>query len=234
LADALTRTDLALPGSGDAFGAYLTRPAVPRGPAILLLPEMFGLTPAMRASADAFADHGRAVLAPNLFWRALHPQTLDYDGLDRDRANDRIATLDTHTAIADIATAAAYLSNVAGTPKVVAIGHCIGGRLAVLALSRLHLAGAISYYGLGLSAFRDDLRAIQAPVQLHYGLNDPHVPLSDIDAVAALTEDNPHVKLYRYAGAGHSFVNPNRPMFDAGYAEMVMQRSLDLVEAIGM
>jgi carboxymethylenebutenolidase len=193
---------------------------------------MFGLTPAMRESADFFARHGHVVLAPNLFWRADHPEALGYEGSERDTATARLSALDIDRAIADISDAATALRAIAGTEGIVAIGHCIGGRLAVLALARLRLDGAVSYYGLGLSGHRAEMQAIDAPVQLHYGLADPHVPLSEIDAVAALVADNPRVALFRYREAGHSFVNPYRPMFDEVQAETVMQRTLALIDGV--
>lgn len=230
----LARETVALTAAaaGRRFDAYCVRPQVPRAPAILLLPEMFGLTPAMRGSADMFAAHGHVVLAPNLFWRAAHPETLGYDGAERALAEARLEAFDIERAVADIADAATALRERTGTERIVAVGHCIGGRLAVLALARLGLAGAISYYGLGLSRHPAEMRRIAAPVQLHYGLADPHVPLAEIEAVAALVAGNPQVTLHRYEGAGHSFVNPDRPMFDATLADQVMARSLALIEAV--
>lgn len=224
--------DSSAPVAGRHFDAYCVRPERARPPAILLLPEMFGLTPAMRESADFFARHGHVVLAPNLFWRADHPEALGYEGSERDTATARLSALDIDRAIADISDAARALRAIAGTEGIVAIGHCIGGRLAVLALSRLSLDGAVSYYGLGLSGYHAEMQVIAAPVQLHYGLADPHVPLAEIDAVAALVADNPRVALFRYPQAGHSFVNPYRPMFDAVQAETVMQRTLALIDGV--
>jgi carboxymethylenebutenolidase len=232
-----TTGDIAIPASvagpeARRFDAYCVRPPQPRPPAILLLPEMFGLTPAMRESADSFAALGHVVLAPNLFWRADRPEPLAYEGAERDIASARPADLGIDRAIADIADAVSALREMAPGAPIVAVGHCIGGRLAVLALSRLRLDGAIGYYGLGLSEYPAEMRAVAAPVQLHYGLADAHVPLAEIDAVAALVAGNPMVELHRYADAGHSFVNPYRPMFDAALARSVAQRSLALIERV--
>jgi carboxymethylenebutenolidase len=102
----------------------------------------------------------------------------------------------------------------------------------VLAASRLGLAGAVSYYALGLSAYPAEMRALAAPVQLHYGLADEHVPQHEIEAVAALVAGNPQVALHRYPEAGHSFVNPYRPMFDPPQAEIVLRRTLELLDEV--
>ncbi len=220
------------PLPGRSFDAYCVRPEAARPPAVLLLPEMFGLTPAMRESAEGLAQHGHVVLAPNLFWCADQPQALAYEGEERAVAIARLAALDIECAVADIAAAAAALRDIARTNRIVAIGHCIGGRLAVLAASPAGLAGAVSYYGLGLSAYPAAMRALAAPVQLHYGLADEHVPLPEIDAVAELVAGTPHVALHRYPGAGHSFVNPYRPMFDPPQADLVRQRTLAFLDDV--
>ena len=45
------------------------------------------------------------------------------------------------------------------------------------------------------------------PLQLHYGLNDEHIPKSEIDAVAAAAAGNPNIEIQLYPGAGHGFFN---------------------------
>ncbi len=220
------------PVTGREFDAYCVRPERPRPPAVLLLPEMFGLTPAMKGSAAFFARHGYVAFVANVFWRAKHPEAYGYDDRGRETSQARIDVLDIDRAIADIDDAVTTLRSLAGTERVVTIGHCIGGRLAVVAASRLRLAGAVSYYGLGLSAYPAEMQAIAAPVQLHYGLADPHVPMSEIDAVASLIPGHSQTRLFRYPDAGHSFVNPNRPMYDPVKAEQAMLRTLALLDSV--
>ena len=214
------------------FDAYLASPAISRTPAILLLPEMFGLSPAMRQAADDYARDGHVALVPNLFWRAQNPATIGYDGEQWRAANDRLEGFDIDLAVQDLAQAVALLRERAGTEAVVAVGHCIGGRIAVLAQARLGLAGAVSYYGLGLSNYPADLARLSGPVQLHYGLADPHVSSGEIDAVTGLVAARPNVAVYCYPEAGHSFVNPFRPMFDSAKAALVRQRTTDLLHQV--
>ena len=45
------------------------------------------------------------------------------------------------------------------------------------------------------------------PLQLHYGLNDEHIPKSEIDAVAAAAAGNAKIEIQLYPGAGHGFFN---------------------------
>ena len=52
-----------------------------------------------------------------------------------------------------------------------------------------------------------DRRNMAAALQLHYGLNDEHIPKSEIDAVAAAAAGNRNVEIQLYPGAGHGFFN---------------------------
>lgn len=208
------------------FDGYLARPAHCSSIGVLLLPEMFGLTQAMLEAAEGFAASGYAALVPNVFWRSAQPGVLAYEGPERQTAWERLQALDFDTAVRDIACAVTALSaNSYNSRHVVAVGHCIGGRLAVLALPQTELAGAVSYYGLGISHMGNQLATLAKPVQLHYGLADEHVPLHEIEAVVAAAHGNLRIQIHRYAGAGHSFCNPYRPMHDRTASSLVRERT---------
>ena len=54
----------------------------------------------------------------------------------------------------------------------------MGGRTVFLATARDGVEASISLYALGIANHLDELRTITTPVQLHYGLNDEHIPKS--------------------------------------------------------
>ena len=218
---------------GGAFGAYLASAEAPRGVAILLLPEMFGLTAAMMEAADGFAADGFTTLVPNLFWRDPTPGTLAYEGPERDVAHARLEAMNRDLAVEDIGAALDAFRAIDGvSAKVVAVGHCVGGRLAALAMPRTDLSGAVSYYGLGISSQGTELATMRGPVQLHYGLADPYVPVPEIEAVKAHAAGTPNIEIHEYEGAGHSFCNPYRPMFSPTDAAAVRARTLALLDRV--
>lgn len=218
---------------GGAFDAYLAEAAAARGVAVLLLPEMFGLTSAMTDAADGFARDGFPTLVPNLFWRDAVPGTLAYESPERDVAHRRLDAMDRDLAVRDVGAALTAFRALDGVPeKVVAVGHCVGGRLAALAMPRTDLAGAASYYGLGISSQGAELATLRGPVQLHYGLADPYVPVPEIEAVKAHAAGNRAIEIFEYEGAGHSFCNPNRPMFSPEAAARVRARTIDLLDRV--
>lgn len=214
-----------------AFDAFLA-PAEgsAKSVAVLLLPEMFGLTPAMCEGAERFARSGYATAVPNIFWRDPCPGILAYEGADRQTAFERLQRFDGDAAIGHIATAAGWLAGKSGAQRIVAVGHCLGGRLAVAALTGTPLSGAVSYYGLGISKMGAALATLGKRAQLHYGLADEHVPLTEVDSVAAFAAGNPNIEIHRYAGAGHSFCNPYRPMFAAEAAALVHRRTMAFLD----
>ena len=94
--------------------------------------------------------------------------------------------------------------------RVAAIGFCMGGRTAFLAASRGGVDASISLYALGIAKHLDELRMITTPLQLHYGLNDEHIPKSEIDAVIAAAKGNRNVEVHLYPGAEHGFFTKGR------------------------
>ena len=201
---------------------------------LLLLPEMFGVTPAMQDAARRFARAGIPTLVMNLFRRSPDPGALTYEGPDRERAQSRADNLDTGAVCEDVQLAInALLRRVPTLRRVAALGHCIGGTFAVTALGRTSLVAAISYYGFGLSRLGEALTRLAKPAQLHYGLADPLIPPAEVEAVKALARPNPGISVFEYPKAGHSFCNPYRPMYDEAQAQTAHERTLSLLRACG-
>lgn len=208
----------------------------PRGGPVglLILSEMFGVTPAMQDAARSFARAGISTLVPNIFRRSPVSGVLKYEGPDRERAQHRADNLDAGAVCEDVELAIeAFMRGVPTLRRIAALGHCIGGTFAVTALGRTSLAAAISYYGFGLSKLGDALTRLAKPAQLHYGLADPLIPASEVEAVKALARPNAGISVFEYPNAGHSFCNPYRPMYDEAQAQSAHDRTLSLLRTCG-
>ncbi|HVV94981.1 MAG TPA: dienelactone hydrolase family protein [Hyphomicrobiales bacterium] len=216
------------------FAAYRAVPASGRGPGIVLASEMFGVTAAMKLAADGFAARGFPTYVPNLFWRYEPAGVLGYEGEDRATAFARLERFDTDDAVADVRTTATALRKEASCDgRVVALGFCVGGRIAGAAAVEGAVDAAVGLYGLGVSRYGERLATLKTPLQLHYGLNDQHVPAEEIEAVRRLAAGNPNVDVHLYPGAGHSFANPMRPTYDKAAAELAIDRALAFLSARG-
>jgi carboxymethylenebutenolidase len=218
---------------GRSFDGYLARPQTSRGPAVLVLHDMFGLNEPIRAVADRYAGLGYAALVPNLFWRSDIPDALSYDDNRHPAAWERLKALDLGVVSADMRVAVGWLrAQPFSAGKVVAIGFCGGGRFAFLAAVRCGVDGAASLYGLGISEHLREIGNLRGPLQLHYGLQDQHIPRQEIDAVAEGVRGWPQAEVFLYPQAGHSFANPVRPTYDAAAATLAVTRIERMLEGL--
>lgn len=191
------------------FDSYLARPAAGRGPGLVILSEMWGVSQKKMQMADDYAERGWCALVPNMFWRSEFTGLVPFD--QADKAWRRLQAFDFDRSAEDCKTAVKWLHASAHcNGKTAAIGFCMGGRIAFLAAARSGVDAAVGLYALGIAKHLDEVRRMAVPVQLHYGLKDEHIPQSEIDVVAAAAKGNPSMELQYYPGAGHGFFNRTR------------------------
>jgi carboxymethylenebutenolidase len=191
----------------------------------MVLHDMFGLNEPIRAVADHYAALGFAALVPNLFWRSQLPKALSYDQDQHPIAWERLKAVDLDAVTADMATAVRWLRGQDfSNGKIAAVGFCGGGRWAYLAAARCGVDAAAALYGLGISQHLDEVANVKCPLQLHYGLDDQHVPRAEIDVVTAGVSGRPGIRVLLYPGAGHSFANPVRPTYNPAAARLAGER----------
>jgi carboxymethylenebutenolidase len=224
---------LVLQREGDhEFDAYLAQPEATCAPSIIIFTEMFGLSRQNFEMADHYAERGFNALVPNLFWRSQYPGELGFDGPDRDAAWARLAAFDIEAAGRDIVTAVKWRGQPSANEKVFALGFCAGGRMAFVAAARADVDAAVSFYGMGIAKHADEFAAVHCPVHLHYGLKDPHIPQSEVDAVMQHAQRRPRIEIFLYSDAGHSFFNPIRPGYHAASAKVAGERLNALLDRV--
>lgn len=211
--------DLAADGQR-RFACYVARPEAP-GPGLVICTEMWGVTEARRQLAQSFAARGYCAVVPNMFWRSGETGVLT----DAAAAWARLHALDFEVAAADVSKVVAWLrASPHCSGGTAALGFCIGGRIAFLAASRAKVDVAISLYALGIAGYLDEFDDVSGRLQLHYGLNDRHIPRSEIDAVAAAAAGRENVEIFLYPGVDHAFFSPGRPTYDAAAAALAAER----------
>ena len=229
----MIRTENVVIGSDGArlFDGYFACPQSGRGPGLLIFSEMWGVAPKKREMADDYARRGWCALAPNMFWRSEFTGLVPFD--QADLAWKRLQAFDWERTVDDARAAAQWLrASPQCNGKVAAIGFCMGGRIAFLAASRAGADAAVGLYALGIAKHLDEVRDMAVPLQLHYGLNDEHIPKSEIDAVANGLRGQPNVEVFLYPEAGHSFANPVRPTYDPAAAKLAGGRIEAMFAAI--
>src|SRR5207302_1979458 len=139
---------------GGSMPAYIALPAGGRGPGIVLLQEIFGITDYLKRRARDLANLGYVALVPDLYWRMGSGITLDEDtqeGLQQ--AFGYLQSLDEPLAVDDAVAALELLKAEPETGgQVGVLGFCMGGRLAFKLAARSRPDAVVSYYGSGIGA----------------------------------------------------------------------------------
>ncbi|MGJ7491546.1 dienelactone hydrolase family protein [Variovorax sp. ZT4R33] len=227
----LLSTNVSIPIGSAHMDAYFTRPSKAKG-SIVLIQEIFGVTPAMRAIADEFATEGYAVIVPDIYWRLSRNLNLGNgeDAQERQAAVDYSLQYDEVTGVLDLVASADWLqAEQQSKERAIAVGFCLGGRMAVRMAAATKLSGMVSMYGVGLNKLDALMREITCPVQLHFGTNDNHNPLDVIEEVAKAVRarSNEHDEFFTYENAEHAFYNRFRlDRFNEAAHGLAKQRAL--------
>jgi carboxymethylenebutenolidase len=202
---------------GHTFNTYIAKPSGKARGGVVVLQEIFGLSPQICRLADGYAEAGYLAVAPALFDRVARGIVLGYSPAEVEQGLGYRKQIPTATAVLDIAAAAAICRH-AG--KVAVIGFCWGGRLAWAAASEIPLGAAVCYYGGGIP---EELpRMPKCPTLLHFGEQDRSIPLSDIERIRAAFPQG----LYHLYAAGHAFANDDRAQnYNAGAAALARERT---------
>jgi carboxymethylenebutenolidase len=201
---------------GFQLAAYEALPAgKPRG-GIVVLQEIFGLTRHVRNVVDQYAGAGYYAIAPGLFDRAKPGVELPYT--DIPGGLELMQALKPEQTLADIEAAVAAAAK---HGKVGVVGYCWGGTLTWLAACNLPIAAAASYYGGWLPKFLD--RQPNCPVIFHFGEQDGHIPLTDVDKVKAFYPAGE----YHLYPAGHGFNCTDRVDYEAVSSNLAFARTLN-------
>jgi carboxymethylenebutenolidase len=184
---------------GHTLSGYVAKPVGDPIAGLVVVQEIFGVNEHIRSVADEFAEDGFFVVAPALFDRIQPGIDLTYEGDDLKLAMVYRGKLELDKAVIDVEAAIAHAEQATGK-KVGVIGYCFGGLVAWLSATRLSPGAAVGYYAGGIGKFAAE--KAKAPVQLHFGELDRHIPAEQVDAVRAA---NPEVEINWYQGAGHAF-----------------------------
>jgi carboxymethylenebutenolidase len=116
---------------GGSMPAYVAQPIGGRGPGIVVLHEIFGITDYLKRRARDLAEIGYIALIPDLFWRLGDRITLAEDtqeGLQQ--AFGYLQRLDEPLAVDDAIAALELLRAAPETGGLAGVlGFCMGGRL---------------------------------------------------------------------------------------------------------
>jgi carboxymethylenebutenolidase len=207
-------TEVVTTHDGGRMPAFVARPSSGRGPGVVVLHEIFGVTGYLRRRARDLAQSGYVALVPELFWRLGSNIELTEDtpeGLQQ--AFGYLQRLDEPQAVDDAAAALEHLRSMPETRgKAGVLGFCMGGRLAYMLAAASDPDVVVSYYGSGIGNQLQEAPRIGCPIAFHFGDADQYLPVEEANRIRAALSSHPNTQVHMHAGAGHAFDNPS-PMF---------------------
>ena len=194
-----------IPAGADSVRAWIVYPErKTKAPIVVVVHEIFGLSPWIRAVADQLAADGFIAIAPDLLTSKNLPNPTD--SVPSDQATAAIRTLDMNDVHRQITAAASYaMALPAAIQKYGIVGFCWGGGVSFEhAVRSPSLGASVVYYGV--SPATSSLASVKAPVLGLYGGNDARVdatiPPADTAMKALGKTYSPNI----YEGAGHGFL----------------------------
>jgi carboxymethylenebutenolidase len=229
---------VSIPVAGGTMRASLCRPAGNEpAPAVLVVHEIYGLTPHIEDVARRLCAEGFVALAPDLFWQLDElPSFTDRASFGRFRQS-----LDDRQMLASLDAAVSYLEEqpFVRRDRIGIVGFCMGGYYAFLeTVHNQAIAACVDFYGAPLVRPEPTERAPRAPMEAAaelrvpflglFGEEDASIPVEQLrqfEGVVART-GVPH-EFHVYPGAGHAFHNDTGPMYRAEAARDAWRRTVE-------
>jgi carboxymethylenebutenolidase len=185
-----------------AFVVYPERKT--KAPVVVVVHEIYGLSPWVRSVADQLAADGFIAIAPDLLTSKNLPNPTD--SVPSDLAAAAIRTLNQDDVHRWISAAADYAMNLPSAVKRYGIvGFCWGGGVSFAhAVRSPSLGASVVYYGTSPDSAA--LPSVKAPVLGLYGGNDARVNATIPRADSILKKLGRTYEPHTYEGAGHGFL----------------------------
>lgn len=202
--------------------AYFIQSEKGRGPGVLVLHSLWGLTPSVKRLCDELADHGFTVLAPDINLGEL-PET-EEEGIDRlGEANpDRLASL--------VLSSTRLLADQSTEGPIGIVGFGMGGSLGLWASVRLAdlVSAVVSFYGTQ----QIDFAGSESSYLIHFAEKDEYI--SEDEAVfmeATMGLEALPVEVITYESTEHGFCEPEGETFDPDAFKQAWVRTIEFLES---
>lgn len=219
---------------GAAFDAYIAHPHGGNGPGLIVIHEVFGPTANIRAQCDAFAQEGYIALCPNLFWRQPLPSVSQVGTeMEWEQAAQMYKNFDVEASVRDLLASLAYVRRLPGCGgKVGTVGYCLGGRMAYLLATRSDVDCAVSYYGVGIDSYLDEVYDIRSPFLLHLAEQDKLMPPQVRQRILSAMKRNPVIQTQLYAGADHGFAREGGAKYHPEAASLASAKTSAFLKSV--
>ena len=197
----LTNIEVAA-ADGTPIRAYLAKPSTPGPhPAVIMIHEFYGLRPDMLSKADALANEGYVVIAPNVYRNGTTNWIPS--------AIYKVINADTAQIDGDLDAVFQWLSSQPEVQpdRIAVMGFCFGGGTSLrYSLSNNKLAATAVFYGQPITD-PAKLKALSGPFLGIFGGADNSIPVEEVTALQqGLDEAGVQNEIKVYDGQPHAFV----------------------------
>lgn len=192
-------------GAGDSVRVWVVYPERrEKAPVVVVVHEIYGLTPWIRAVADQLASDGFVAIAPDLLTGKNVPE--GPEGPLREPAVAAVRALTPNEVQRRLDFVAAHaMSLPAALQKYGIVGFCWGGSASFAhAVHAPSLGASVVYYGA--SPPPASIASVRSPVLGLYGENDARVNSTVPPADSAMKALGKAFEHHYFAGAGHGFL----------------------------
>jgi carboxymethylenebutenolidase len=210
--------EVTFPREGETLRGHLVGDEPAAGtPAIVLVPDVHGVSDLYRDIAARFAARGFTILVVDLYTREGAPKLASPA-----EAMRWIAALADPRILGDLGAAIDFLRSSGPATRPIGItGFCMGGQYALLAACSLPgLSACVSFYGMVRYPERNQRKPrspldaaadLGCPYLGIFGEEDALIPMRDVGELRErLSAAGKTFEIESYAGCGHAFLNHTR------------------------
>jgi carboxymethylenebutenolidase len=203
--------------------AYVARPMEDKKyPAVIVIHENRGLNAHIEDVARRAAKEGFLAIAPNAL------SAIGAAPANEDEARTKFQELKAENNLQNFINVFDYLATRKDYNGAVGcVGFCWGGAMSnSLAVKIPGLKAAVAFYGRQPAT--EDVSAIKAGIQLHYGGLDERVNAGIPAYEEALKKNNINYELHMYENVNHAFHNDTAPTrYNEEAAKLAWKRTID-------
>lgn len=194
-------------------------PAQPKGPAVILVHEWWGLNDQIKSVAAELAKEGYLAIAVDLFGKVAG---------SAEEAKAQMQALDPEWATQAMVAAVQWARrHERSTGKVATCGWCFGGGWSLNTSLAVPVEATVIYYG-NVKKSPEQLKALAGPVIGHFGTLDKSIDgamVAGFEAAMKQAGKADNLTVYWY-DADHAFANPTGARYDAEDAALAWDRTL--------
>jgi carboxymethylenebutenolidase len=236
---AIEGTTVEFASGADRLAAYLAKPAAGssrdrRRPAVIVIQEIWGLTPHIRDVAERFARERYVALAPDMYSREGGAPSTDLETLRK-----LALGIPDRRIVGDLRAACDYLRERPDVraDRIGTVGFCMGGAWALLLACHEPIQAAVDFYGRvrypELSAAKprhplDYVPGLRCPLLGLFAGADAGIPVEHAhDLERAARQSGKTIDLHVYPEAPHAFFNDQRESHRQTEAADAWRRTLE-------